>query len=200
MDITFHQKNITLLSSGALLFKEEKIYCCADLHLGKLIALKDNGVPAPSQSDLPTVEKLFNELIQTKPETIILLGDIFHQRSKNMARLINNFFNQLSLLNQKIIVTLGNHDQFLKKYTINFPKIKWVETHIWEGIYFCHKPMFDKPCICGHIHPGSTKKIGKLTQKKKAFWLVNNTLICPAFGQFTGITSQKMTVDKVFIP
>jgi metallophosphoesterase superfamily enzyme len=53
----------------------------------------------------------------------------------------------------------------------------------------------DESCLCGHIHPAITLR-GKARQAMRlpAFVLIENTLILPAFGSFTGF--EDVSKDK----
>ena len=198
MKITFCSHPIELLPSGALFFTHKKYLVVADLHLGKIIAMKDQGIPGPSFSDFPTIVTLFNDLSEKKPDGLILLGDIFHQYSNHIQPLLNWFYNELNQYGIPVYVTLGNHDQHLIP-SIDTPHISFVHDFNWNSILFCHEPRYDQPCIAGHIHPGIKLKKGKLPLYYKAFVIKNDLMVLPAYGKLTGITPQKIDYDTCYI-
>ena len=198
MKIRFQRIEIDLCPSGALFLIRDEVLVLADLHLGKLIALKDRGVPALSLAEYPTIKKLEMDIAEKKPKHLILLGDIFHEPSKRMQRLADGFYNFLSSFKIDVTVTLGNHD----RHVIHHSKernVRFIKEYMCHSICFCHEPLYDRACIAGHIHPGVIVKKGRLSQRVKAFLVKDKTLILPAYGHFTGITPIKIPYDKAFI-
>ena len=140
MDIVFSNHLIKLLPSGALVFPRQHALVLADLHLGKMLALQDMGIPGHAFADLPTIQKLKKDIVQFKAKKIILLGDIFHQNSQHMQQLVSWFFEMLLALVPEVIVTLGNHDKGLLdiKYSSD---LRCVNAYDWAGIHFVHQPV-----------------------------------------------------------
>lgn len=198
MDITFANQAIKLLPSGALLFPHQQVLVIADLHLGKMLALQDMGIPGHAFADLPTMQKLFQDISSFQPKKLLLLGDVFHQKSRNMQQLVKWFFEILAPLVPKIVVTLGNHDKGLFKADFK-PNILVVESYKWVGIIFVHEPVEDVFCMAGHIHPGIKIKKGKLGQVYKAFLIHKKQLILPAYGVHTGVNPLKYPYQHAFI-
>ena len=198
MEITFGNQAIKLLPSGALVFTQQQVLVAADLHLGKMLALQDLGVPGHVFADLPTIQKLSHDISVFQPKKLILLGDVFHQKSRHMHQLVNWFFETLRPLVPLVIVTLGNHDRHLLT-EIQVAEACYVSVYEWEGIHFSHEPLTDVLCMAGHIHPGITIKKGKLTKSFKAFFMNKQQLILPAYGKHTGISPLTYPFQKAFI-
>ena len=86
----------------------------------------------------------------------------------------------------------GNHD-ILPENIYKESALKIHADSIKIGsLLLSHEPMDqvndDTLNICGHIHPGIVlKRKSKQSIRLPAFYYKNNTLIMPAFGQFTGL-------------
>lgn len=198
MNITFASQVIRLLPSGALFFEQGQVLVLADLHLGKMLALQDVGIPGHAFSDLPTIKKLKQDVSVYKPKKVILLGDVFHQNSRHMPQLLDRFFEMLKALVSKIVITVGNHDQGLLNIKSSGA---WccVNAYHWAGIHFAHEPVDHVFCMAGHIHPGIKLKKGKLTKVHKAFLLNKQQFILPAYGLHTGVSPVKYSYQQAFV-
>lgn len=198
MDISFANQAIKLLPSGALLFPQQQVLVAADLHLGKMLALQDLGIPGHAFADLPTMQKLLQDISAFQPKKLILLGDVFHQKSRHMQQLVDWFFETLMQRVPKIIVTLGNHDKGLFEFKSS-QSFEVLESIDWAGIHFAHEPVENVFCMAGHIHPGIKIKKGKLTKSYKAFLMNNRQFILPAYGVHTGVNPVKYPYQKVYL-
>ena len=193
MKIMFYDLEITLLPSGGLFLEKENLLVVSDTHFGKILALSDQGIPIPRNSDEKTLSKLELDIQYTKATTCLFLGDIIHEKSNALP----NFLAQLdqNLNNIDIILTLGNHDK-----DIQFPS-RWqcCKTYSISNVCLSHEPINNIPCIAGHIHAGIIIKKGRFKQRKKAFLLQDRCLLCPGYGEYTGVTSKKIHYKQAYI-
>lgn len=148
----------------ALLYrqKQRKTLIIADLHLGWEINLAKKGIYIPSQ--MPKIRQKLLQLINTtKPNTLIILGDVKHTIAKAEPgewRDIPEFFETLKAEIDEIQIIRGNHDgnlepllpptiQFHPSTGIPLNTIGLFHGHTWPS----KKLLQCKTLIMGHIHP-----------------------------------------------
>ena len=169
----------------------------ADCHLGKTSHFRKNNIPIPQKAALTDFQNLYFLLNHYHPRTCIFLGDLFHS-TKNAE------WQWLSLLLKdhkgvKFELILGNHDILpLLEYEKNgFAVLE--SKMLLKKVNLTHEPSLDTtiPNICGHIHPGFTI-YGKARQAVTlpCFYIGNNQLILPSFGNLTGQVSQNGKVEN----
>jgi hypothetical protein len=105
--------NITPILNEPILIAENKTLSLiiADLHLGIEWDLYHSGITIPSQTN-KLLKKITTHLKQTKPDQIILLGDVKHnvpQTSWQEKTEIPAFITELAS-HAKVYITPGNHD------------------------------------------------------------------------------------------
>lgn len=148
-----------------LLIKTKKrILVAGDLHIGYEESLEKSGAFVG--------RKMFGELIAEfnlifakigKVDEIILLGDLKHDFSKltiQERQELNKLFNYLLFHCKKIIITLGNHDNYLLNVDLK-REIEVKDVYIDEEVCFFHgdrdfAEIRDKKIKCwvlGHFHP-----------------------------------------------
>lgn len=193
MKIIFYGLEVTLLPSGGLFLEKENILVVSDTHFGKVLALSDQGVPTPPNSDEKTLQKLDLDLKYTNAQTCLFLGDIIHEKSNALPVFLTQLDQHLKHIN--IILTLGNHDR-----DILFPS-RWhcCETYSISDVQLSHEPIKNVPCIAGHIHAGIIIKKGRFKQRKKAFLVQDQCLLCPGYGEHTGVISKKIAYQNAYI-
>tara|TARA_B100001989_G_C24539779_1_gene466824 strand:+ start:1745 stop:2368 length:624 start_codon:yes stop_codon:yes gene_type:complete len=184
MKLKFQNQTIKLLPSGGLFIINKNILIIADLHLGKGVQLQDNAIPLINQIDTPTLAKLKNDIQQYNPLTCIICGDLFHADSPHIKEQIHWFEEEIKSLPCNFILTIGNHDTYLKKYHLKHIKTQAQVTV--DHIICSHYKQTLHPSISGHIHPGIKIKKGKIINYYKAFAINNQHIICPSYGFYTG--------------
>lgn len=142
--------------------KKQRTLIIADLHIGWEVALIEKGAHVPSQ--MPKLLQKLTEIIkQTKPHTLLLLGDIKHTIAKAATeewRDIPDFFETLNKKVQNIKIILGNHDgnlepllpetiEVLPATGTSIGNVGFFHGHTW--------PAFElrkcKTLVMGHVHP-----------------------------------------------
>ena len=186
MTIDFAGHSCLLLPEGAALIKQTLFV--ADLHLGKGAAFRDQGLAVPTGSTTTTLNRLVTLAQSHDADQIIVLGDIFH--SPKAAQSTDEQFQQ-TILNHpelKWSAVPGNHDRKIKlldccpSLEILTPATPFQEIHLH------HHPPEDVtiPSLSGHLHPVCSLPVAKTLKRCRAFWLRQQRLILPAFGEFTG--------------
>lgn len=176
----FHGETLHLLPSGGLLWPARKLYCVADLHLGKSERLaRRGGALLPPYETLATLEKLDRDLESTRAESVICLGDSFDDLAAidGIDETSRLWLARLMAGRDWIWIT-GNHDagpiEIGGTHRAELKREPFTFRHIAEPA--------EKAEISGHFHP----KARLAGQARPCFLADANRLILPAFGVYTG--------------
>lgn len=185
--ISFAEKKFVCDCQGTLFWPERRCLIISDLHLEKGASHARRGQLIPPYDTALTLNRLKTQIEKWDPQTIISLGDSFHDE-QSANGLPNTFIAQLKKLAQgrRWIWITGNHDRTLPNYVSGeiLDQIKI------DGICFTHEPeqalALGQYEICGHLHPkAQIAKRGKRVSRK-CFAFDGSRLIMPAFGAYTG--------------
>lgn len=171
--------------SGALFWPAEKALIVSDLHFEKGSSFAARGQMLPPYDTRETLRRLAVVLDTYNPETIISLGDSFHDAAA-CERMDATDLQTLHILQEDrdwIWIT-GNHD----------PKIApSLAGHVLaaltvEGITLRHEPSLGAVTheIAGHLHPAARLVMHGTALRRPCFVGNGLRLVMPAFGAFTG--------------
>ncbi|MDC0548906.1 ligase-associated DNA damage response endonuclease PdeM [Alphaproteobacteria bacterium] len=194
--INFNNHEFKINNDGILFWLEKKIAIVSDLHLEKGSSFASLGQFIPPYDSEETLKKLINFLKTHEVQTIILLGDTFHDGGalNRMSSKVKSIFDSL-VENYEIIFVLGNHENKMKSAFIKF-----YERYIVDDIHFLHEAVLEKKYqISGHFHPVASLKIDSKKITEKCLIHSENYLIMPAFGEFTGGLNINNPVFKPFL-
>ena len=194
--INFNNHEFKINNDGILFWLEKKIAIVSDLHLEKGSSFASLGQFIPPYDSEETLKKLINFLKTHEVQTIILLGDTFHDRGalNRMSSKVKSIFDSL-VENYEIIFVLGNHENKMKSAFIKF-----YERYIVDDIHFLHEAVLEKKYqISGHFHPVASLKINSKQITEKCLIHSENHIIMPAFGEFTGGLNINNPVFKPFL-
>lgn len=190
MTITLNGKTFELLYEKALYEPEKQLLVIADVHLGKALHFRKQGIAIPAAAqygDYKALQELFDKI---KPNQVYFLGDLFHSAFNNDWHTFCNLINNYKKI--KFILVKGNHDLIDTKLfsEMYIAVVDTIEEE--EGLIYSHEPLKKIPAgkinICGHIHPGIVLNgAGKQSVKLPCFYLSEQLLILPAFGVLTGL-------------
>jgi len=194
--INFNNHEFKINNDGVLFWLEKKIAIVSDLHLEKGSSFASLGQFIPPYDSEETLKKLINFLKTHEVQTIILLGDTFHDGGalNRMSSKVKSIFDSL-VENYEIIFVLGNHENKMKSAFIKF-----YERYIVDDIHFLHEAVLEKKYqISGHFHPVASLKINSKQITEKCLIHSENHIIMPAFGEFTGGLNINNPVFKPFL-
>lgn len=146
----------------ALFFQDDRCLVFADLHLGYEGSLKEKGVflPQASYGHMKwIIEKLVDE---TRPESIIFLGDLKHEFGKPSPQEwveVQDLISTLLGRGLMIHVVRGNHDNYiisiLRRFEVAFhdPSMRMGDYFFAHGHTKLEVPSDAKVVIMGHEHP-----------------------------------------------
>ena len=180
---------------------KEKILVVGDLHLGFEESLNESGILVTRQMFGEVISE-FDSVFDSvgKIDKIILLGDVKHafwgnsgQEWNDVLELFDYFFGRGA---REIVVTRGNHDNYLK--TIAGKRdVEVVDYYIVGEILFLHgDKIFDivgdkkvETIVMGHFHPAVNLSDGNKIEKYKCFlegkWKGKEVIIAPSFIEYS---------------
>ncbi len=183
--IQFGDQKFILHPTGVMFWKEQEMLLISDVHLGKISHFRKYGSAVPHSAISENFRRLTEVVDFFAPKIICFMGDLFHS-SLNMEW--DLFTNWISQTHAQCILVAGNHD-IISELKYEALGIKIYSEVIQDTILLTHHPeeRDDYYNICGHLHPGyKMRGVGRQVLKLRCFYLNNQQLIMPAFGEFTG--------------
>lgn len=188
--IKFSDFELHLLKEKAIWSPELKTLFLSDLHFGKAAHFRKSGIPIPEPIHDEDLLKIGSLISTFQPEHFYFLGDLFHSDWNDQWNTLNSFLRNFKETIFHLVK--GNHDVLnISAYSSSNFQIH--PEPIQLGMLFLsHEPQKQIPLglinLCGHIHPG-IRLVGNGRQSVKlpCFYLHDNQLILPAFGNFTGL-------------
>ncbi len=169
---------------GGVMWPEAGVLVVADLHLEKGSAAARRGQLVPPWDTGVTLDRLALLLRKWRPETVVALGDSFHDihgparmRSQDAARL------RTMAESARFIWVLGNHDPQAPDGLAGDAVEEWAH----HGLVFRHQARAGAVGeLCGHHHPKASvqTRAGRIT--RPCFVTDPHRLMLPAVGAYTG--------------
>lgn len=171
--------------SGALYWPSERALIVADMHFEKGSAFAARGQMLPPYDTRATLTKLAHVIDTYQPETVIALGDSFHDANA-ASRMCAMDLDGLAMLQEgrDWIWITGNHDPVVDRrlggYVLSELSV--------EGLTFRHEPRNGAVTheIAGHLHPAARLVLNGTGLRRPCFVGNGLRLVLPAFGAFTG--------------
>src|SRR4051812_48066984 len=89
MQIEIFSHHFELLPQRAIYWKEEGALILSDLHIGKGMHFRKEGIPVPKDLFDDDLQKL-NDLVQKfAPRSLLIVGDMFHSHHNNEVYLFD---------------------------------------------------------------------------------------------------------------
>jgi uncharacterized protein len=139
-----------------LWIEEKGTLAIADLHIGLEAAMEKSGVHIPRIQSATMKDSLIRIMERYDPDTILILGDLKHEFSGNLAQEWREVHDILSMLRDSAIVKVakGNHDNYLVNIAQRLG-IEVADSFEVNGISMMHghAPSTHRPLVIGHEHP-----------------------------------------------
>ena len=193
---------LTLLGERAMCWDAQKTLIIADLHLGKINHFRRAGIPAPQKANDSNVDRLLSLLQSTKPERVLLLGDLFHSSYNSEWEVFGQVVKAFPATRFELV--LGNHD-IMSRYQYEKHGIILHDEELKLGSFiFTHDLLKEESelfNIAGHIHPGvRLRGKGRQFLRLPCFYFNDTHGLMPAFGEFTGLYQLKpKETDRIFV-
>lgn len=176
---------VTLRSSGALWIEAARMLVVADLHLEKGSAYAMRGQMLPPYDTRETLRRLRAEVLATAPDSVVLLGDTFHDR-RSEDRLAREDAEALRALAgaTRLIWVIGNHDadgpQSLPGEAVDEIAV--------ESLILRHEPVNGPQPgeVAGHLHPCARVVASRGSVRRRCFVTDGERMVVPAFGAYAG--------------
>jgi DNA ligase-associated metallophosphoesterase len=181
--LRFGGENFQPLPSGALYWPAERTLLVADLHLEKLSSFAARGQLLPPYDTGLTLARLAGDLLRTRAETVIALGDSFH-RDEGTASLLPADRAALQAMTGRArwIWLAGNHDPA--------PHALGGECRSYLAfgeLMFAHEPRRGQVgLVAGHLHPAARIHIKGRSVRRACFVHDRRLMLLPAYGAATG--------------
>lgn len=170
---------------GALWFPELKLLAVSDLHLEKGSSFARRGQLLPPYDTGATLDLLAAVIADHRPETVISLGDSFHDGG-GAGRMPEIYRERLLALmtGRDWIWVAGNHDP---DAPADLPGAVVDEVAVGR-LRFRHEPLPGAGAgeVAGHLHPGAVIIQRGRSVRRRCFASDGDRLIMPAFGAYTG--------------
>jgi DNA ligase-associated metallophosphoesterase len=177
-------RDVLLDARLALFHEREKWLAVADVHFGYELSQRAAGNLFPFWGMESSSARLFSLLEDYRPERLIILGDLVHDRAaaREAQRLVQSARDFC-----EVIVIAGNHDRQVAA------TIEFVDSWETKRFHFHHGHCAIKKSkriqIIGHHHPAGTLRDGAgLHLKLPAFIQQSNCWIMPAFSPWSSGT------------
>ena len=182
---------IVLSNELCLCLPEERLVAIADLHLGYEAVLHEEGVAVPHLQRRIIHERLERILERYEPETLVVVGDLKHQFSRNMGQEWDEVTGLLDQLagRVRLEVVRGNHDNYLATILSRYGLEMHMEHEI-AGLRFLHghkvpSAHFRGITVIAHEHPSIRLRDDVGIGIKLPCFLVfpeRGTIVLPAFS------------------
>ncbi len=171
--------------AGIVWWDQERCLIVSDLHLEKGSSFARRGQMLPPYDTSATLARLQRVVDFWQPQTVIALGDSFHDKSASM-RLSQSNRDDLAAMCRSVdwIWITGNHDP---EPPVDLAGLA-VDQLAIGPLYFCHEPGASDPsgAISGHLHPAAKIRRQGRSIRRRCFAISPKRAILPAFGAYTG--------------
>jgi uncharacterized protein len=184
--LQFAGERLMLDPDGALFWPARKLLAVADLHLEKGSAAAARGSLLPPWDTRATLDRLAALLRRWRPETVVALGDSFHDAGGS-GRLDPRDLGRLRLMAaaHRFVWVLGNHDPAPPERLAGEAVAHWQS----GPLRFRHQALPDAAAageLCGHHHPKAQVQARGAMVSRPCFVVDGRRLMLPALGAYTG--------------
>ncbi len=197
----FKTQDFILTPEKAIYWKQENVLLLADLHLGKAGHFRKSGIPVPVTVNNENLIRLESLISYFKPQRVFFLGDLFHSQQNQEWEIFKKWRDRYQEIHMHLV--FGNHDFYSEE---DYKQLGLNCSESFKIIHF--ELVHDIPelkkqntiYIGGHIHPSVRfKGKGRQSIKCACFHFTGNSILLPAFGNFTGTHNIKPGKnDRVF--
>ena len=170
--------------SGALWWPEERLLAVADLHLEKGSGFAARGRMLPPYDTRATLDRLAEAIARLEPQTVLCLGDSFHDR-RAADRMHDADRAQLSALVDAAdwVWIAGNHDP---QAPAGLGGRVAEEVQVGALLFRHEAEPGARGEVSGHLHPAAAVLLPGVRVRERCFVTDGAKLILPAFGAYAG--------------
>ena len=183
MRVQLQGETLDLDPSGALFLPRWAMLVVADLHLEKGSTFARRGSLLPPYDSHATLERLETLIERLRPDTVVSLGDGFHDCDGGSG-LSPDLYDRLCALTRprRWVWITGNHDPVvpLALGGATVPELAV------GSLVLRHDPTGEVGEIAGHLHPKARLSTRRRHLSCRCFAADADRLLLPALGSFTG--------------
>jgi DNA ligase-associated metallophosphoesterase len=189
MVIEIRNQHFRLLSQKAICWEEEKTLLISDLHLGKIMHFRKEGIAIPAVALENNFKRLDEIILKNNICRILFLWDLFHNSVNTEWERFRQWRKKYQSM--EMVNVMGNHDILPRDlYTENKIDV-FIHSFREKEFLFSHHPKkeFEENTFtfCGHIHPVFVLRSNvRQSIKLPCFVIDKNQAVLPSFGVFTG--------------
>lgn len=189
---------LLLSAARAAFYETDCTLFIADTHFGKATTFRRAGIPVPAGTTSRMLQRISQLLDHYSAKKLCVLGDFIHSQTTGSddfeSELLDWRAERKSLA---IELVLGNHDRGRRELFDRLDLQLLTPPFRRKPLELCHYP--DEPSVpagectvgefvrlAGHLHPAVRLSDGGSSVRASCFWLHGNTIVLPAFGEFTG--------------
>lgn len=174
---------LTPLPEGALWWGAQRLLVVSDLHLEKGSNYAAAGQMLPPYDTAATLARVEALCAALRPETVISLGDSFHDRASEM-RLPQPYAERIRALTgaHDWVWVEGNHDPDPPAHLGGRP----AKVLRRGPLVFRHEPEGETGEVAGHLHPAAKVAGRGRSVRRRCFASDGARLVMPAMGAFAG--------------
>ncbi len=180
------------LPERAVWLEQARLLLVADLHLGKAVSFRRQGVPVPQGTTSDNLQRLSALIKARQPTGIVFLGDFLHGPDAHAPATLDALARWREAHPRiSLSIVRGNHD-----LRAGDPPA-WLDARcVDEGLRvegttlaLCHHPgrIEGAYALAGHLHPCVVLRQGFERLRMPCFHARPEGLVLPAFGAFTGM-------------
>ena len=192
--------SLVLLPSKLVWWPDQKTLLMADSHFGKASTFRKAGLAVPSGTTSKMLAVLTQHVQSLGAETLIVLGDFLHSSvpaQDDFEVELHQWRRNNSPL--KLVLVRGNHDRrtrsFYHQLQIEVPDTLSIQVGPFDLHHAPDDAVSKRFSLSGHLHPAIYLERLKLP----CFWIRENQLILPAFGEFTGTAKIHLAADETAV-
>ena len=192
--------SLVLLPSKLVWWPDQKTLLMADSHFGKASTFRKAGLAVPSGTTSKMLAVLTQHVQSLRAETLLVLGDFLHSSvpaQDDFEVELHQWRRNNSSL--KLVLVKGNHDRrahsFYQQLQIEVPDKLSIQVGPFDLRHAPGDAVGSRFSLSGHLHPALCLENLKLP----CFWLRENQLVLPAFGEFTGTAQIKLSANETAV-
>ena len=195
-EISLYSLRLQLLDDKALYLPDHKALLVSDVHLGKAETFQAMGIPISNQVNRENLDRLRSLCQQHQPESLFILGDLFHSKKSLVPEVIAAWKTFLKESTAEVSLIVGNHD---RRLVSALPPLAMnchtdavtLDTGKSGNVVLSHEPEANHHSafnICGHIHPVVRLRSQTDSLRLPCFFVehAQKRLTLPSYGEFTG--------------
>jgi uncharacterized protein len=179
-------ERLVLDPMGGLYWPDQRLLVVSDLHLEKGSSYARRGMLLPPWDTHATLDRLTVLLRRWTPETVVALGDSFHDAAGSERLPVSEQIRLRAMTEAcRFVWVLGNHDPAPPAGIGGV----WAEAFITGPMVFRHEAIeiIEEPGeVVGHHHPKATVQARSGSVCRPCFVFDGQRLMMPAFGAYTG--------------